>query len=103
MKQRSWTTRPDTKATAVAVTLLLLGGTTSSAQTGWGIGKVNDDLYFSDLDRGRILKLSSGGSLDVLLEDVHCHNLAPGYDSHVYGEAVGRCRHFWQTSWGLHG
>ena len=39
-----------------------------------------------------MLKLDPQGRLHVLIEDIHCHNLAPGYDSSFYGEAVGTGR-----------
>lgn len=53
---------------------------------------VNGEFYFTDLTRGRVVKLDPAGRVRVLIEDVHCHNLAPGYDGHIYGEAVGTNR-----------
>jgi hypothetical protein len=62
------------------------------AQTGWGLGVVKGEIYFSDLDRGQVAKLERGGVRRILLDDIHCHNLAPGYDGFVYCEAVGTNR-----------
>ncbi|MGH9779054.1 MAG: hypothetical protein ACRD5I_11645 [Candidatus Acidiferrales bacterium] len=62
------------------------------AQAGWGLGAVNGEVYFTDLTRGRVVKLDPAGRLHVLIEDIHCHNLAPGYDGRIYGEAVGANR-----------
>ena len=62
------------------------------AQAGWGLGVVNGEFYFTDLTRGRVVKLDPAGRVRVLIEDVHCHNLAPGYDGRIYGEAVGANR-----------
>lgn len=81
-----------TRILRVAVLLLLaqaLSPVPAHAQSGWGLGVVNGEFYFTDLTRGRVVKLASTGRVHSLIEDVHCHNLAPGYDGRVYGEAVG--------------
>lgn len=62
------------------------------AQTGWGIGVIQGELYYSDLDRGQVVKLERNGQKRILLDDVHCHNLAPGFDGFLYGEAIGTNR-----------
>ena len=72
--------------------LLVLAGFPARAQTGWGLGVVNGEFYFTDLTRGRVVKLDPVGGVQALIEDVHCHNLAPGYDGRIYGEAVGANR-----------
>jgi hypothetical protein len=74
---------------AALLLLLALGGLPARAQTGWGLGLVNAEFYFTDLTRGRVVKLDRTGRVHALIEDVHCHNLAPGYDGLIYGEAVG--------------
>jgi len=81
----------------VRAALLLALATAASAdsaraQAGWGLGVVNGEFYFTDLTRGRVVKLDPAGRVRVLIEDVHCHNLAPGYDGRIYGEAVGANR-----------
>ena len=64
-------------------------GTSVRAQNGWGLGIVNGEFHFTDLTRGRVVKIDRSGRLNVFFEDIHCHNLAPGYDGRIYGEAVG--------------
>jgi hypothetical protein len=73
----------------VAVFLLLAASPgLARAQAGWGLGVVNGEFYFTDLTRGRVVSIDRAGRLRVH----HCHNLAPGYDGNVYGEAVGENR-----------
>lgn len=62
------------------------------AQTGWGIGVINGEIYCSDLGRGQVIRLDRDGKKHVLLDDIHCHNLAPGFDGFIYAEAVGTNR-----------
>lgn len=71
---------------------IIASASSAAAQTGWGFAVVDGDFYFTDLTRGRVVELDRVGRLRVLLEDVHCHNLAPGYDGRIYGEAVGTNR-----------
>src|SRR5688572_2124170 len=71
---------------------LALGPTVAEAQLGWGLGVADGEFYFTDLTRGRVAKIDSTGRLHTLIEDVHCHNLASGYDGFIYGEAVGANR-----------
>jgi hypothetical protein len=56
------------------------------------MGFVGNAIYFADLTRGRVARLVPGNALEVLIEDIHCHSLAPGFDGNVYGEAVGTGR-----------
>jgi sugar lactone lactonase YvrE len=65
---------------------------TARAQAGWGLAVQSDEFYFTDLTRGRVVKLDPAGRVRVLIEDVHCHNLAPGHNGRIYGEAVGTGR-----------
>lgn len=85
-------TRNVTKDIVVSVLVTLMTHAQLLAQTGWGIGVINGEIYFSDLDRGQVVKLERGGNKRILLDDIHCHNLAPGYDGFVYCEAVGTNR-----------
>jgi hypothetical protein len=77
------------RAALVSLALAVFVSQAARAQAGWGIAKVGDDFYFSDLERGRIVRLDERGRLRVLVEDIHTHNLAPAYDGAVLGEAVG--------------
>ena len=73
--------------------MLLLGcASLAPAQTGWGLAVQDGAFTFTDLTRGRIARVESDGRLRVLIPDVHCHNLAPGYDGFIYGESVGTNR-----------
>lgn len=65
----------------------LCGG--AHAQTGGGLAVSDGEFTFTDLARGRIARLDREGRLRVLVNDVHCHNIALGYDGYIYGEAVG--------------
>lgn len=60
----------------------------ATAQTGWGLALVGRDLYFPTLERGQVVRLRDG-SMEVLIDDIHCHSVAPGYDGAVYAESVG--------------
>ena len=64
-------------------------GSSVRAQNGWGLGIVDGEFHFTDLTRGRVVKIDRSGRLNVLFENIHCHNLAPGYDGRIYGESVG--------------
>ena len=69
--------------------LLVAFGSSVHAQNGWGLAVVNGEFHFTDLTRGRVVKIDRSGRVNVFFEDIHCHNLAPGYDGRIYGEAVG--------------
>jgi hypothetical protein len=89
------TTNMTTRITAHIVLCLLLttiSPTRLLGQTGWGIGVIKGEIYFSDLNRGQVVKLDRKGAKHILLDDIHCHNLAPGFDGFIYAEAVGTNR-----------
>ncbi|HUP49474.1 MAG TPA: hypothetical protein VNA04_11855 [Thermoanaerobaculia bacterium] len=59
------------------------------AQSSWGIAPIDGDFYLTDLGRGRVVRLDGRGSIHVVIDDVHCHNLASDHRGRVHGEAVG--------------
>lgn len=61
----------------------------ANAQSGWGAAVSGDALYFTDLLRGRVWRMERDGTRTAVMQGIHCHNLAPGYDGVIYGEAVG--------------
>ena len=90
--RRARDTRVTPRAVAPWLLALLLVGippVPAAAQTGWGLAVVNGDFFLPSLERGQILRVRRDGGVTVLLDDIHCHSLAPGYDGFIYAESVG--------------